>query len=564
MLHAPTSESKQQSDQTRTPERPEHERELHPRLGASAKRPRAAGAGAGLPLPSAVAQLYQQSAKSQSTYGNQALLRMLDRSRLEQSTAGLRAAGGVLQAKLFINEPGDAYEQEADRVADAAMRMPEPVRPRAPTVQIASAPSLQRKCACGGSEGECAACKEEREVELQRAAQPGSVDAVPPIVYEVLRSPGQPLDAATRGFFEPRLGPQSVSVPPHRDSPQRESSALQLGELNDRYEQEADRSAELVMRASSSFAPAHDFGRVRIHTGEQAARAAAAVNALAFTVGSDIVFGANRYSPGTPAGDHLLAHELTHVVQQSTLGFVRRVQRELIYAGDYSADPSYKDDAEERANAHWMPTSPDFQTTAQNSGGGTGKITFLALLEYIKAKSAGSITTLGLIGHANQNVFALGGQVKRDGTVTASTQGTIDKNSIDLAVSGGTIPPLRDRFASNAKIILYACNTGAGGTLMQSLSDAFQVCVEGFSTALTWCIQFSRRARKIVSRGGVRIAQGTQPACEDFPTNITTLTPDKESCKGAAAAAIPKTAELEVPPAGMETPPETAPEEATV
>ena len=99
---------------------------------------------------------------------------------------------------------------------------------------------------------------------------------------------------------------------------------------------------------------------------------------------------------------------------------------------------------------------------------------------------------------------------------------------------------------------------------MQSLSNAFQVCVQGFSTALKWCIQFTRGTKKIVSRGGVRIDKGQQPACEDFPTNITTLTPDMESCKGAAAAAIPKTSALEVPPAGIEVPPEKTSKEVTV
>ena len=519
MLHATTTQTKQQNESRRPQVGPAPEREAHPRLGKSAAQPWAAGARGDFALPQ-ITDRRQQFSRLHAAYGNQAVLRMLDHSG--PSVSHSSPGGGV----------------------------------------------LQRKCACGGSggvTGECAECKEKGGGALQRAAaRPGSVDAVPPIVHEVLRSPGQPLDAATRAFFEPRFGRQFASIPSHRESPRIATSTLQLGKPGDRYEQEADRSAELVMRSSSFFAPAHDFSRVRIHTGEQAARAAAGVNARAFTVGSDIVFGASRYSPGTSAGDRLLAHELTHVVQQSTPGFVRRIQRELIYASDYSPDPAYRNDAEEHANRHWMPTSPDFQATAQNSGGGTGIGTFLGVTDYIKAKSAGSITTLGLIGHANQNVFALGGTVKRDGSVDASTYGTIDKASIDLAVVGGTIPPLRNRFASNAKIILYACNTGAGGTLMQSLSDAFQVCVQGFSTALKWCMQFSARAQKIVTRGGVRIDKGQQPACADFPTNVTTLTPDMESCKGAAAAAIPKTSALEVPPGGTGTAAEKTPEVATV
>jgi hypothetical protein len=60
----------------------------------------------------------------------------------------------------------------------------------------------------------------------------------------------------------------------------------------------------------------YDFSQVRVHTDERAASAASAVDAAAYTLGRDIVFGAGRYAPGSPAGDRLLAHELTHVIQQ--------------------------------------------------------------------------------------------------------------------------------------------------------------------------------------------------------------------------------------------------------
>jgi len=126
---------------------------------------------------------------------------------------------------------------------------------------------LQRKCACGGSvglDGECEACRSKR---LQRRAQNDfSPATVPPIVHEVLHSPGQPLDLQTRMFFEPRFG--------------------------------------------------HDFSKVRVHTDEKAAESAQAVNALAYTVGSDVVFRNNHYQPRSGSGQNLLAHELTHVIQQ--------------------------------------------------------------------------------------------------------------------------------------------------------------------------------------------------------------------------------------------------------
>ena len=87
--------------------------------------------------------------------------------------------------------------------------------------------------------------------------------AVPPVVHEVLRLPGQPLDAHTRAFFEPRFG--------------------------------------------------HDFSRVRVHTGASAVVSARSVGALAYTVGRNIVFGDGQSASNRP----LLAHELAHVVQQT-------------------------------------------------------------------------------------------------------------------------------------------------------------------------------------------------------------------------------------------------------
>jgi hypothetical protein len=129
---------------------------------------------------------------------------------------------------------------------------------------------LQRQCACGqhtSAGGECEECKKKREGTLQRAAiNPSPVNEVPPIVHEVLRSPGRPLDAETRAFMEPRFG--------------------------------------------------HDFSQVRVHTDAKAAESARAVNGLAYTVGQDVVFRAGQYTPETREGRQLLAHELVHTRQQ--------------------------------------------------------------------------------------------------------------------------------------------------------------------------------------------------------------------------------------------------------
>src|SRR5262245_5826496 len=70
------------------------------------------------------------------------------------------------------------------------------------------------------------------------------------------------------------------------------------------------------------------FGHVRVHTGHDAARSAASLNARAYTFGRDVVFGAGQYSPQTAAGRRLIAHELAHVVQQQKGGAAaRRVMR---------------------------------------------------------------------------------------------------------------------------------------------------------------------------------------------------------------------------------------------
>lgn len=127
---------------------------------------------------------------------------------------------------------------------------------------------LRRKCACGGKTSEGDICDECRDKKLQRkASTERDIQEAPPIVYDVLRSPGRPLDKKARTFFETRFG--------------------------------------------------HDFSRVRIHTGEKAERSASMVDAAAYTVGQDIVFGSAQYAPGSSIGMNLLAHELTHTIQQS-------------------------------------------------------------------------------------------------------------------------------------------------------------------------------------------------------------------------------------------------------
>jgi uncharacterized protein DUF4157 len=202
-----------------------------------------------------------------SPIGNQAQLR--------------RLAAKATPAALNIGTVDDPLEREADAVADRVMRMSDP------GLAVARAPpQLSRKCAAceeeergskgpsaGGSSNEpvlqrkCAACEKEEKIQRKAAEPHAAADEAPLIVNEVLRSPGQPLDAATRAYFEPRFG--------------------------------------------------YDLSGVRVHSGPTAERSAREVKAHAYTVGRDIVFSAGRFAPGTDEGRRLIAHELTHVVQQS-------------------------------------------------------------------------------------------------------------------------------------------------------------------------------------------------------------------------------------------------------
>jgi hypothetical protein len=193
---------------------------------------------------------------------------------------------------------------------------------------------LQRKCDCGNhtvAGGECGECAGKKRALQRQAARRQALPKAPPIVYDVLRSPGQSLDAGTRKSMESRFSSDfsHVRLSPGAREPMLEG--LAIGQANDVHEREADRIAERVVRGppSDATAPAaaqsrHDFGQVRIHTGSTAAESARAIGARAYTVGHDIVFGAGEYAPHTGTGRRLLAHELTHVVQQG--GDVRASQ----------------------------------------------------------------------------------------------------------------------------------------------------------------------------------------------------------------------------------------------
>ena len=227
--------------------------------------------------------------------GNQASLRRLGAPQLvrpsrmpmlQRTCAGGGACADcndekdAFQAKLAVNEPGDEYEQQADRVADQVMRMPEPPEGAHRKVEAAS---------------------------LQRHASDTAIsEDVQLIVAEALRSPGQPLDAETRAFIEPRFGV--------------------------------------------------DFGAVLVHSNAKAAASARALDAVAYTVGRDLVFADGCYAPCTSGGRRLLAHELTHTIQQG--GVVGPTDHAVAQRQDYRSDSTAPVDEESLpASSKYSPVS---------------------------------------------------------------------------------------------------------------------------------------------------------------------------------------------------------------
>ncbi|MFN9029456.1 MAG: DUF4157 domain-containing protein [Betaproteobacteria bacterium] len=225
-----------------------------------------------------------------------------------------RLAAPAVQARLEVGAPGDAFEREAEATADRILRAPQPqerrkeperrgagapVRrkgdserkrkpdearpaPAAGALQRADAPPQRKEPLEKQRVRRSAASRLEDEsfTETLRAQHDGeAVPAVSAGLEQTLRARrggGRALSADERGFFEPRFG--------------------------------------------------HDLGAVRLHTDDGAAQAAAAMNARAFTYGNDIYFAAGRYRPDSDAGRHLMAHELTHTLQQG--GADGRVQRQ--------------------------------------------------------------------------------------------------------------------------------------------------------------------------------------------------------------------------------------------
>ena len=187
----------------------------------------------------------------------------------------VKSVAPAVQGSLRVGAVNDPLEGEADAVADRVMRMPS-----------AAVPDVVQRCpgGCPGDEELRRSPVDEEEDVLRAPTGTTSsgtglaVDASVASGIGARRGGGAGLSEATRGFFEPRFGA--------------------------------------------------DFSRVRVHADAGVAEMAAGVNARAFTVGRDVFFGAGEFRPGTSGGDRLLAHELTHTLQQRATSTIRRQDHE--------------------------------------------------------------------------------------------------------------------------------------------------------------------------------------------------------------------------------------------
>lgn len=203
-----------------------------------------------------------------------------------------------------------AGERAGVRRRSATRPIPEPDWHIAKSGKVVAEGLLARQTAyvlqrCSGHPCSPGGCRHEDEQLARTAVGAGPAVHAPPIVAAVLRSPGRPLDPALRADIERRFG--------------------------------------------------HDFTSVRVHTDASAAESVSAVHATAYTVGTHIAFASGRYTPSTPAGRRLLAHELAHVVQQADATSTNGERSAAVRVG--AADTPAEREAERAAALMAAPAS---------------------------------------------------------------------------------------------------------------------------------------------------------------------------------------------------------------
>ena len=203
-----------------------------------------------------------------------------------------------LQTKLTIGKPGDKYEQEADKVSEQVMNMPEPLqRQQQREEQLQTQPSIQRQ-----ETGE-----EEKELQAKPLA-----NAITPLVQR------QAMPEDKEAQMKPSIQRQETGEEEKELQAKSEHSPLNTEGLEQQIGHSKGTGSPLSDEARSFMEPRFgtNFSDVKVHTDSSSVQMNQDIQAQAFTHGQDIYFNSGKYSPHTNEGKALLAHELTHVVQQ--------------------------------------------------------------------------------------------------------------------------------------------------------------------------------------------------------------------------------------------------------
>lgn len=229
-------------------------------------------------------------------------------SHAAKGTVQRKEAAPFFQAKLTVGEPGDSFEKEADAVANDVVSRSQPAQG---SIQRKNISRIQRLATSDADE--------KSSTDEERMRRDKEIQTKP----EIQRVNGGPQEEQEKEKVQMKraeeekdeVGGLSVA----QTKPDGAGAGVASPQLSSRIESSAGRGQALPagVREGMSASIGHDFSDVNIHTDQQAAAMNRELNAQAFTHGKDIYFNNGKYNPGTTEGKKLLAHELTHVVQQS-------------------------------------------------------------------------------------------------------------------------------------------------------------------------------------------------------------------------------------------------------
>src|SRR5690554_2004677 len=307
----------------------------------------------------------------------------------------------IIQPKLKINPPNDIYEKEADSVAEKVMRMPE-TKMKSLFFQPKQFPltQIQRECASCESKEKLyrKGDREEEEENVQMKGESGESGSrtAPSIVHDAINSPGQPLDKETKNFMESRFG--------------------------------------------------YEFGRVQVHNDPMAHQSAEDIDAKAYTYGIHLVFGKGHYNPGSYSGKELIAHELTHTVQQENYQGNRTIQRRL----RTSPTTKKRDPEIEALLAKFKYTNASSPAEAKSAA---EKLIAIAILDNDLWMNEGVDIALWLLDNGNADLGERAIQIIEATWLTNAVTETVDKSPIPLPHTfGGVTDSIDNKLIGRAKI----------------------------------------------------------------------------------------------------------------